>query len=123
MLGYIRDYDQLRPEYHDGRRWGVHEFQLDGHRTSQLIPRSHVFHEAAATKTAAAFVQTKTTTTNPKGDKMSEEKAPSATPAEATKDPIYFAPNGSGWDSAADAQAEFRQRQLDPNKWSVARSP
>ncbi len=56
---------------------------------------------------------------------MSDEKAQTPTPAvtESASDSIYFAPDGSGWDSAADAQAEFRQRQLDPGKWAVTRSP
>ena len=84
-----------------------------------------VFHEAAATKTAAAFVQTKTTTTNPKGDKMSEEKAKTQVvpAAEAKNTSIHFSPTGSGWDNAADAQAWFRQQQLDTDKWAVAKSP
>jgi len=53
-------------------------------------------------------------------------KAKDATPeaqVEQASDSIYFANNGSGWDSASDAQAEFRQRQLDPGKWAVTRSP
>jgi len=55
---------------------------------------------------------------------MNEEKSQTSAPAqEAQKTSIHFSPTGSGWDNAADAQAWFRQQQLDSDKWAVARSP
>jgi hypothetical protein len=55
-------------------------------------------------------------------DVTAKDEAPAAQ-VEQASDSIYFATNGAGWDSASDAQAEFRQRQLDPGKWAVTRSP